>query len=694
MSQESQGRSEMSMPVLRIEDLHAGYRTRSGWLHAVRGVSLTVNQGEVLGVVGESGSGKSTLAYAILRHLGRNGRITRGRILFQGRDILKIGDKKLTALRGSEIAMVHQNPHTALNPALTVGEQVVETLITHKRLDRQAAILETQRLFGLVNLPTGRFMLEKYPHQLSGGEKQRVLIATAFGSDPKLLILDEPTTGLDATTAAEVLDLLADLQRRFQTAVLYITHDLGVVARVAQRLHVMYGGEIVETGPTQAVLTDPCHPYTRLLLESIPKPGTFIREQRLPTVTGPYPDLRDPPVGCIFQNRCPYAEEICRQGEVRLSPVNPTREAACVRLEEIPDKALPQVPAQGRPMRPEDRTLLAVQNLRVWHKISRALISLLPWRKPRYVRAVDDISLQVRPAETVGLVGESGCGKSTFARALVGLHEAQGAVEMDGRTFEPPQMVDRDYRRRVQIIFQHPDSSLNPRKRVRDIIGRPLKLFGLLSSESLDEAVAELLRSVRLPESYAHRYPHELSGGEKQRVAIARAIASQPDIIICDELTSGLDVSTQATIVNLLADLQERLSVSYVFISHDLSLVRYMADRIAVMYLGRIVEDGGSKQIFEPPYQPYTEALLSAALIPSLDVDVRRVRLEGPLPNPLDLPRGCRFHTRCPRKMGDICAEEEPALLWWSDAHAIACHIPIEELKQVPPVWQEHEHKE
>ncbi len=674
------------MPVLTIDNLHVDYRTRSGPLHAVRGASLSIEQGEVLGLVGESGSGKSTLAYSIVRYLGGNGRIVGGRILFQGRDILTMSERDLTDLRGSEISMVYQDPHTSLNPALTVGEQVAEVVMIHKGMDHRAAMAETERLFTLVNLSGPRFMLGKYPHELSGGEKQRVLIASAFSCNPKLLILDEPTTALDATTAAEVLELLADLQRRFQTAVLYITHDLGLVARVAQRIQVIYAGQIVETGPTRDVLTDPRHPYTRSLLDSVPRPGTSIHEQRLPTVTGPFPNLRAVPDGCIFQSRCPFVADACRQGRVELRSTSPAREAACVRLEEIPEVKLPVVPAGTRPARSE-RTVLAAREIRVWHKITDSLAAFTPWRKPKYVRAADGVSLQVQPAETVGIVGESGSGKSTVARAMLGLNQARGEVELSGRTFSPPGSVDRDYRRRVQIVFQHPDSSLNPRKRVRDLVGRPLLLFGLANRRNLDEKIGELLRSVRLPESYADRYPHELSGGEKQRVAIARAFASQPDVIICDELTSGLDVSTQATIVNLLADLQERLGTSYVFIAHDLNLVRYVADRISVMYMGNVVESGLAEQVFEPPYHPYTEALISAALIPDLDVQVRHVRLEGPAPNPLDLPAGCRFHTRCPHKAGEICTLKVPALMGQQGHHPIACHIPIETLTQLPPVW-------
>ena len=675
------------MPVLTIEDLHVNYHTRNGVIHAVRGANLSIDQGQVLGLVGESGSGKSTLAYAIVRYLGAKGRIAKGIVRFENRDVLAMTDAELTDFRGGQVAMVFQDPHTSLNPSLTIGEQVSEVLTIHRKLPRQKALDETERLFGLVQLPAARYMMGKYPHQLSGGEKQRVLIATAFSCDPRLLILDEPTTALDATTAAEVLELLADLQRRFKTAVLYITHDLGIVSRVAQRVLVIYAGEIVETGPTQEVLAHPSHPYTRSLVESVPKPDATIHEQRLPIVTGRFPDLRHPPTGCIFQACCPYAADVCQQGEIGFQAIGADRHVACVRLDEIPREGLPAKPSAVRPT-PSGKSILQAERLRVWYRITRSLDAFTPWRKPQYVRAVDDVSLEVKSGETLGLVGESGCGKSTVARALLGLNLAHGSVTLDGQRFEATQALDDAYRRRVQIVFQHPDSSLNPRKRVGDLIGRPLLLFGLANHRNVSEKVRDILISVRLPESYADRYPHELSGGEKQRVAIARALACQPDVIICDELTSGLDVSTQATIINLLADLQERLGISYLFVAHDLNLVHYVADRIAVMYLGRIVDSGRARDVFKVPFHPYTEALLSAALIPDPNMQVRRVHLGGNLPDPLNLPAGCRFHTRCQHKLGEICEKQDPALVDRGNSHTIACHITTEELLRFPPVWQ------
>jgi len=414
-----------------------------------------------------------------------------------------------------------------------------------------------------------------------------------------------------------------------------------------------------------------------------------VRERRLPVVTGAYPDLRRPPVGCIFQARCPFVAEICRHGPVPRAAAGPARHAACVRIGDIPASGLPAETPAAPPVLRQEKRVLAADGLRVWHRVVHSLEFLTPWRKQRrYIKAVDDVSLALRPGETLGLVGESGCGKSTIARALLGLNAAEGTITLQGRAFSTPRHLDSDYRRRVQIIFQHPDSSLNPRKRVRDLIGRPLRLFRLARRTELPAMVREILHSVRLPESYADRYPHELSGGEKQRVAIARALACRPDVVICDELTSGLDVSTQATIINLLADLQDHTGLAYLFIAHDLNLVHYVSDRVAVMYLGRIVETGEGRRIFDPPFHPYTEALISAAMVADPGMAARRVRLAGTLPSLLDPPAGCRFHTRCHRRIGDICEQQDPSLTDRGQAHAIACHIPTPDLARIPPIWQ------
>jgi peptide/nickel transport system ATP-binding protein len=681
----------MTPPVLQIQDLHIEYCAGRTPNHAVRGIDLSIAPGEVVGLIGESGSGKSSLAYAVMRYLPANGRVARGRILFEDVDLTRLDEKAVRNLRGRQIAMVYQDPATSLNPALTVGEQVAETLQAHG-LGRRDAWQRAAEWLGQVRLADSSTIMTRYPHQLSGGEKQRVLIAMAFCGRPRLLLLDEPTTALDATTAAGILDLLADLCRESGAAALYITHDLSIVARIAHRVSVIYGGEIVEAGPVHSVLGRPLHPYTRGLLASVPNP-LRLGGGRLAALEGRLPDLRHPPHGCIFQDRCPFVAEECRTAPIR--PISMDgRTVACVRLDSIagapimPEAAQHVRPAPAAPERP-DRPALAAHDLRVAYGSASWLDRLLPWGRRKPVRAVDGVSLDIRAGETVGLVGESGCGKSTLARALVGLHPYDGRIVFEQASFRSRREIPRPYRRLVQIVFQHPDSSLNPRKRVRELIGRPLRLHGLAGDgRGVTQRTRELLRQVRLPEAYLNRYPHELSGGEKQRVAIARAFASQPRLVICDEVTSGVDVSVQASIVNLLTDLQAAYGTSFLFISHDLSLVRHLAARVVVMYLGRVVEEGQSAQVYAPPFHPYTEALLGAAPLPDPSVETRIVRLEGTLPSPADPPRGCRFHTRCHRKLGAVCEEADPPLVPAASGHRLACLIPVEDLRRVEPIWK------
>lgn len=674
-------------PLLRIDSLHVDYFTRRGPLHAVRAVSVSVDRGEVIGLVGESGSGKSTVAYAVVRCLPSNAHIARGKILFEGVDLLQLPEADLHRLRGRRIGMVYQDPNTSLNPALPLGEQVAEVLRHHLSLSGTAAVRATMELFERVNLPDPAFMLRKFPHEVSGGEKQRVLIAMAFALDPALIILDEPTTALDATTAAEILDLIRSLQLETGVSALYITHDLGIVARVARRLSVIYAGEIVEEGPADVVLTQPRHPYTRMLVASVPNPYR-LRQRRLPAFAGDPPDLHAPPSGCIFRLRCPFAQTACAAGPVVLSGAGPHRDA-CIRAEESILHPLPQPgpPPLGALRQVKDAALLEVSRLSVRYR-RRSLVDQLLRRPPETVQAVVSATFTIRRGETLGLVGESGCGKSSLARALVGLEPFTGGLTMDGRSLTGPDEMDIDYRRAIQIVFQHPDSSLNPRQTVGTIIGRPLRLYGLAHGSQLRHKVLEMLERVHLPPAYATRYPHQLSGGEKQRVAIARAFAPQPRLVICDEITSGLDVSVQASIVNLLADLQEEQGTAYLFISHDLNLVRHIADRVAVMYLGKVVELCQTTDLLQPPYHPYTEALLSAVPVPDPGLQARRVRLSGSLPSPKNPPSGCPFHTRCPRKMGTICELQEPPLVEVRRGHWIACHIELATLEQIPPIWE------
>jgi peptide/nickel transport system ATP-binding protein len=671
--------------VLQVDDLHVSYQTRRGPLQVLRGVNLDIGPGEVVGLVGESGSGKSTLAYACVRYLSGNATIPGGDILFQGESLFALSEERLRALRGKKIGMVYQDPNTSLNPTLRLGEQVAEVLRHHERLGPDAARQRTRELLESVRLADPDFIMTKFPHEVSGGEKQRVLIAMALACRPSLLVLDEPTTALDATTSVGILDLIRTLQQETGVAVLYITHELGVIARIAQRISVIYAGSIVEEGASHEVLEAPRHPYTRALLASIPNPYKEEAGRRLVTFTGASPNLLDPPEGCIFQDRCPFVRDECRHGVVELA--GDGQLAACVRLPEIQGVPLPSTDPHliDQEAAADRQELLAVEDLRVIYGRPSPLEKLLPGRRRR-VHAVSGVDFTIRQGETFGLVGESGCGKSSLARALVGLEEATGSVRLNGRRIELPARLDGKYRKSVQIVFQHPDHSLNPRQTVGAIISRPLRLYGSDGVE-LKKRVLELLEQVRLPGSYATRYPHQLSGGEKQRVAIARAFATRPRLVICDEITSGLDVSVQASIVNLLADLQDRYGTAYIFISHDLNLVRQIADRVAVMYLGRFVEAGHAEELFNPPYHPYTEALLSAVPIPDARLRGRAIRLHGALPSPKDPPQGCPFHTRCPHKLGAICEREPPPRQEFGGGHWLSCHIPSADLRGFPPIW-------
>lgn len=673
----------MTEALLDVRGLSVGYRTSRGVAHAVRGLSLSLAAGEVVGLIGESGSGKTSAAYAIIGYLPPNGRILAGQIWFEGVDLAAAPARAVRALWGRRIAMVYQDPGTSLNPSFSIGNQMAETLRVHERLRPGEAWMRAADWLRRVGLPDPERLMRRFPHQLSGGEKQRALIAMAFSCRPHLLLLDEPTTALDATTAAGILDLLTRLTEETRVAALFITHHLGTIARIARRTVVMYAGEVVEAGPTAGVLEAPRHPYTRALIAAIPTP--FGAARRLPALAGMLPDLVHPPAGCIFQARCPFVADACRGSTIPLAPTG-DREVACIRLGDIREQSLPVEPP---PARRVGEPLLDVRALTVAYPGGRQTAGLPPWRRPSPVRAVDGVTAGVALGETLGLVGESGCGKSTLARALAGLQDFEGEVRFGQLTVGGRRHVPGAYRRDVRLIFQHPDASLNPRKRVRDILGRPLHTYGIAKGrrERIRRA-RELLRMVRLPEQYLERYPHELSGGEKQRVAIARAFAGSPRLVICDEITSGLDVSVQAAIVNLILDLQAESGTSLLFISHDLNLVRTIADRVAVMYLGRIVETGTAAQVYEPPFHPYTEALLAASPIPDPAVETRRVRLTGTPPSPAHPPRGCRFHTRCPRKLGAVCEEVDPPVAAMGPGHGVACLIPAGDLRRLPPIWR------
>jgi peptide/nickel transport system ATP-binding protein len=676
----------MSKPVLSVNELHLAYGSGPSRVRAVRGVSFDIQPGEVLGVVGESGCGKSTLAFAAMGYVAPGGRITHGEILYQGRNIVTMRASELQSLRGNEIAMVFQNPLTSLNPSMTVGDQVIEVLQHHTGMRESEATKRAIDLFESVHLPSPEDVIHRYPHQLSGGQQQRVVIAMGMACDPALLIMDEPTTGLDVTTEATILDLVAELKEKTNAAILYITHNLGVIARVADRVVVMYSGEVAEEATVSELFEAPRHPYTTGLMGAVPdvsRPTIALRP-----IPGQLPRPGSYTGGCAFAPRCTYAQDICVQEHPPLDPVGEHHYARCFFSDQVSlEREELEMEPHAQKARDESEPVLKITDLKKYYEQS---LGILPWSSnKRVIKAVDGVSFQIGEKETLALVGESGCGKTTLSSAIVGLTDGvEGTMQLRGKTLTP-RIKNRPkvQRQELQIVFQNPDSSLNPAHTIYEILSRPLKLFRAAEVKGrVREEVTSLLESVNLHESYLWRYPSQLSGGEKQRVAIARALAANPKVIICDEPVSALDVSVQATVLNLLKQLQDEHGYSYLFISHDLSVVRYLSNRVMVMYLGHVMEIGPTDQVFEPPYHPYTEALTSAIPLPNPKIEQAQIRLEGSVPSAANPPSGCPFQTRCPRKIGSICEEEFPPLVDAGDGHLIRCHIPLEELRAVKPV--------
>ncbi len=666
--------------LLEVENLQTYFKTGAGIARPVDGVSFSIQAGETFALVGESGSGKSVTALSILQLLAKPaGYIAGGSIRFRGREISKLPPREMREIRGNQISMIFQEPMTALNPVFTIGNQIVEVLKLHQNLTGEASRRRAVEALADVGIPDPERRFHEYPHQMSGGMRQRVMIAMALACRPDLLIADEPTTALDVTIQAQILQLMREMRGEYGAAVLLITHDMGVVRENADHVGVMYAGRIVESASREELFARPSHPYTQLLLRSLPSRGT--RGRRLATIEGMVPKPTDFPPGCRFSNRCPFAMERCHTTPPPIFEVMAGHAASCFLLDPSA-KAASTVAALELPVAPpsalqRDVVRLRVQNLQTHFPIRKGVFQ----RVVGQVKAVDGVNLTIRKGETLALVGESGCGKTTVGKTLVRLLDASGGsmefhddrtgVTADLAALLPAQL--KPFRRRIQMVFQDPFSSLNPRLMVGETILEGMETHGIGESRAWREnRVADLMAHVGLDPAMATRYPHEFSGGQRQRVGVARSLAVDPELLICDEATSSLDVSVQAQILNLLKDLQSELGLSYLFITHDLSVVQYLADRVSVMYLGRVVEEGTSEEIFASARHPYTRALLSAVPVVDAETGRKRIVLEGDVPSPITPPQGCHFHPRCPEARPE-CREAYPDSVAFSETHSCRC---------------------
>ncbi len=680
-------------PILEIDNLNISFFVRAGEIPAVMDFSCKVMPGETMGLVGESGCGKSTVALGIMRDMGNRGKIVGGSIKFKGRDMGEMSQAELQDIRGSKIAMIYQEPMASLNPAMKIGKQLVEVLIVHENVSKQEAYDRSVAMIESVKLPDPARVMSAYPHQISGGQQQRIVIAMALLSKPDLLLLDEPTTALDVTVEAGIVQLIKELARETGTSMLFISHNLGLILETCDRITVMYSGEAVETGKVHEVFDNMRHPYTRGLFNSIPLPGADKNTRPLVSIPGQLPLPMDRPVGCNFGPRCEhYIEAECNAGPVSMMGVKgmDDHHSRCVRFDSIDWNAEPERPVVSEPAVPGD-VVLDVQNLKKYYDV--AANQMFGGGETRTVKANESITLQARESETVAIVGESGCGKSTLAKVLLGLETAtDGKVMLGSVSIGDTAVGDRSTETvaSVQMVFQNPFDTLNPSHSVGSQIMRTLEKFKIgTDQEDRHERMLKLLDLVKLPRAFASRMPRQLSGGQKQRIGVARAFAGQPKLVVADEPVSALDVSVQAAVTELLMEIQREAKTTMLFISHDLSVVRYIADRVVVMYLGHIVEQGTTDDIFAPPYHPYTEALLSAIPIADTRVKKKQIVLDGDIPSALNPPTGCPFQTRCGHKSkvaNNLCDTQLPPVKELLNGHAIKCHLSDEYLGQMEPV--------
>ncbi len=681
-------------PIIEIENLSISFFTRKGEIPAVMDFSCTVMPGEAMGIVGESGCGKSTVSLGIMRDLSNIGKIVGGRIRFQGKDMGEMSEEELRSIRGNKIAMIYQEPMASLNPAMKVGKQLMEVPLIHDKVSKEEAYNRALEMVRAVKLPDPERMMRSFPHQLSGGQQQRIVIAMALLSKPSLLLLDEPTTALDVTVEAGIVELVKGLGERFGTSMIFVSHNLGLILETCHRITVMYSGEAVETGRIEDVFDRMRHPYTQGLFRSIPLPGADKNSRPLIAIPGQLPLPHERPKGCNFGPRCQhFVEGVCNAAEIPMIPVegHEGHFSRCVRFNEIDWNELP--PGTGKETEKVEpgKPVLEIDDLRKYYKVGGS--EVFGGGDGRVVKANETISFTARESETVAIVGESGCGKSTLAKVLLGLETASsGSVKLDGRDIQSTGVESRnvDTVSSIQMVFQNPFDTLNPGHTVGSQIIRTLEKFHVGNNPAeRRQRMLELLDLVKLPRAFETRKPRQLSGGQKQRIGVARAFAGEARVVVADEPVSALDVSVQAAVTELLMDIQRRNKTTLLFISHDLSVVRYIADRVVVMYLGYIVEQGTTDQIFAPPYHPYTEALLSAIPIADTSVKKKHIVLEGDIPSAMNPPTGCPFQTRCGYKHlvpDNRCEKELPPLKDLGGGHQSLCWLSDEVLAKMEPV--------